>query len=364
MFIGLALALDAMAFGAWYTASRAYIRDVVGDEAYNFIALLVAFESLPYILSPLAGFLGDLHGRRFLAITGGLPRVLLTPLVAFVGLDYMLAIVFSVSLLSVVFYSNLLGLLLWVIKGSGRLYGLVTLAAPLGYGIGSLIPGLLKPLGGYELVFLAIGLIEGLAAISLIPVCEAEGSNRADLRLLYVVARSLPLRLIVAILLSNIALTLFWNVMSIRLYEVTGSILLFGLVGGFLTTLASTVARPLAGLLVDRFGADSILASVLACYMVYNYLIYNATGLVLVMLWLVPLYPFREVSQVMSLSRRVPQNLQGVVAGLLNMLWGLSSLTYPLVYVARLGLEGAFILQILALAVSLALLVWVIVDTT
>ena len=353
--LGLALAIDGAAFGAWYTASRAYIRDVMGGEAYTFVALLVAAEGLPFILAPLAGFLGDLYGRRRLALLGVL-RGPLVPLFALLDPMFALSVVFVYSTLSIVFYTNTLGLLLGAIRGSGRLYGLVTLAMPLAYGFGSIVPGLLEPLGGYKLVFVAVGFMDVLAPLPLLLAGEdsrTRGSSRRGLLdPILELGGYMPLGLIAAILLANIASTLYWNMMSIKLYEVTGSLLAFGFIGGLLTTLISAAARPVAGALVDRFNADTVLASTYLAYTVYNVALYYATGVYFMVLWLIPLYPFRETAQVMAISRRVPQSLQATAAGLSSTLWGLASLTYPLAYLAGVDLSIASLGQLLALSFS------------
>jgi len=353
--LGLALAIDGAAFGAWYTASRAYIRDVMGGEAYTFVALLVAAEGLPFILAPFAGFLGDLYGRRRLALLGVL-RGPLVPLFALLDPRLALSVVFVYSTLSIVFYTNTLGLLLSAIRGSGRLYGLVTLATPLAYGFGSIVPGLLEPLGGYKLVFVAVGFMEVLAPLPLLLAggdsMVGGGSRRGLLDPILELGGYVPLGLIAAILLANIASTLYWNMMSIKLYEVTGSLLAFGFIGGLLTTLISTAARPVAGALVDRFNADTVLASTYLAYTVYNIALYYATGVYFMVLWLIPLYPFRETAQVMAISRRVPQSLQATAAGLSSTLWGLASLAYPLAYLAGVDLSTASLGQLLALSFS------------
>ncbi len=358
--VGFVLALDALGFSVWYTASRAYIRDVLGDEAYSFVVLLIAAESLGYMLSPIAGILGDVYGRVRMALLGVLRAPLLS-LVAFVDPTHMPILVFLASTLSVLFYTNTLGLLLDLTRGSGRLYGLITIATPLAFGVGSLIPGLLKPIGGYELVFIFVGVIDGLSPLALLLVPSSSGNLGFSLRAAFSVFKSIPLSLIIAILLGNLASTLFWNIMSIKLYEVTGSLLAFGFVGGFLTTILSTIVRPLAGVLVDRFNADLVLASTYLAYTVYNTILYHTTGLTFILLWLIPLYPFRDVAQTMALSRRVSQDLQATVAGLINMLWGLASLAYVVAYAHGIGLLEAFYIQLASLTMALAFMTRLVV---
>jgi len=354
--IGFALALDALSAGVWYTASRAYVRDVFGGEAYAFVVLLVAAESLAFTLSPVAGVLGDAYGRVRVALLGVL-RAPIAVLMAFVDPTFIPVLAFLSSLLSVLFYTNVLGILLGLIRGSGRLYGLITIAAPLGYGVGSIIPGLLEPVGGYKLVFIFLGVVGGLAPLMLLLAPSNPGGGGSTLGVVVRAFKTIPLSLILAIILGNLALTLYWNVMSIKLYEVTGSLLAFGFIGGFLTTMLSTMARPLAGVVVDRFKADLALALVLLAYAIYNTILFYTTGLVFMLLWLIPLYPFRDVAQTMALSRRVDQSLQASVAGLLNMLWGLASLAYVVAYAHGVGLVEAFYIQLVLLVIASTLLI-------
>jgi MFS family permease len=354
--IGFVLALDALSFGVWYTASRAYVRDVFGGEAYAFVILLVAAESLAFTLSPVAGVLGDVYGRVRVALLGVL-RAPICVLMAFVDPTFIPVLAFLSSLLSVLFYTNVLGILLGLIRGSGRLYGLITIAAPLGYGVGSIIPGLLEPVGGYKLVFIFLGVVGGLAPLMLLLAPSNPGGGGSTLGVVVRTFKTIPLSLILAIILGNLALTLYWNVMSIKLYEVTGSLLAFGFIGGFLTTILSTMARPLAGVVVDRFKADLALALVLLAYAIYNTILFYTTGLAFILLWLIPLYPFRDVAQTMALSRRVDQSLQASVAGLLNMLWGLASLAYVVAYAHGVGLVEAFYIQLVLLVIASTLLI-------
>jgi MFS family permease len=354
--IGFVLALDALSVGVWYTASRAYVRDVFGGEAYAFVILLVAAESLAFTLSPVAGVLGDVYGRVRVALLGVL-RAPIAVLMAFVDPTFIPVLAFLSSLLSVLFYTNVLGILLGLIRGSGRLYGLITIAAPLGYGVGSIIPGLLEPVGGYKLVFVFLGFVGGLAPLMLLLAPSNPGGGGSTLGVVVRTFKTIPLSLILAIILGNLALTLYWNVMSIKLYEVTGSLLAFGFIGGFLTTILSTMARPLAGVVVDRFKADLALALVLLAYAIYNTILFYTTGLAFILLWLIPLYPFRDVAQTMALSRRVDQSLQASVAGLLNMLWGLASLAYVVAYAHGVGLVEAFYIQLVLLVIASTLLI-------
>ncbi|MFZ8793822.1 MAG: MFS transporter, partial [Acidilobaceae archaeon] len=286
----------------------------------------------------------------------GVLRAPIAVLMAFVDPTFIPVLAFLSSLLSVLFYTNVLGILLGLIRGSGRLYGLITIAAPLGYGVGSIIPGLLEPVGGYKLVFIFLGVVGGLAPLMLLLAPSNPGGAGSPLGVVVRAFKTMPLRLILAIILGNLALTLYWNVMSIKLYEVTGSLLAFGFIGGFLTTILSTMARPLAGVVVDRFKADLALAIVLLAYAIYNTILFYTTGLVFMLLWLIPLYPFKDVAQTMALSRRVDQSLQASVAGLLNMLWGLASLAYVLAYAYGIGLMEAFYIQLILLIIASALL--------
>ncbi|MDM7275679.1 MAG: MFS transporter [Thermoprotei archaeon] len=358
--IAAILALDTLAFAAYYTASRAYVRDFLGEvEAYRYVAVLVAAETVPVLLAVALGVLGEaFRGRRLVAAVSVL-RALFYPLVVFVDPKLIVIPVFLGSVFGYLFYINALGALLESVRGSARTYAVVTLVFPIFWSIGSLVPGVLEPIGGYTIVFAFVGLLGGLASALLALASRPGDSGAPGYSSVVASLKLLKPRLIIVLLAAGAGLNLFWNIMSIKLYETSGSLLLFGLIGGTLTTILSTVARPVAGVLADKVEPIKMLAAVYATYTVYGLLMYRLEGMPFIILWLIPIYPFREVAQTMTISRSLPKEYQVTAASIITLTYSLPSITYPILYFVGVSVAEAAAIYVATLTLSTIVLVTV-----
>ncbi|MEM1873376.1 MAG: MFS transporter, partial [Acidilobaceae archaeon] len=225
--IALVLWLDTVSFAAYFFASRAYVRDSLGElEAYRYVALLVGFEGIASLAAPLGGVLGDVYGRRAVALLSLLraPVYLSIPIVTAYDPRLLFVPAFVGGVFSNIFYSNALGVLLHRARGSGRVYATVTMVFPLAWSVGSVIPGLLEPLGGYTLIFSSVGATALLASL-LLALLGDNNSSGARYRDALDSLSALPKSLLAGLLLAGAGLTLYWNLLSIKLYEVTESLL-------------------------------------------------------------------------------------------------------------------------------------------
>jgi len=349
--------LDTLASAAYYTASRAYVRDVLGGvEAYRYIVMLVAAETIPVIVVVALGILGGVYGKRRVAAAISSLRAFFYPLIVLVDPKLIVIPVFIGSVFVYMFFINALGALLESARGSARTYADVTLVFPISWGIGPLIPGVLEPVGGYVMVFTVTGFLAGLSSILLAIASKAEDDGVSEYPNIMASFKLLGSQLILALLAAGAGLNLFWNIMSIKLYETSGSLILFGLIGGTLSTLLSIAARRLAGMIADRIEPIKMLAIVYAIYAVYGLIMYKLEGLPFMILWLTPLYPFREVSQTMTISRALPREAQTTAASIVTLTYSLPSITYPILYFIGIGIAEATVIYTVALILSSVLI--------
>lgn len=348
--LSAAIAIDQAAAAAYYATSRPFVSDAFGEERYSIILLVAAAESLPGLIGPLLGLLSDARGARALLALAA-ARALLLPMLPLVSPLWAVALVGLSSLLSVAFSAAAFGSLLQEVRGSASSYARTTVLFPLAWAVGGLLPGLLEGRLSYAQLFALAGGLHALASLMALPVAESVG-RRLELR-------EKPAALAVfAIALSAAGLGVFFSMISIKLYEELGSVLAYSIIGVSLTSLVSAATRPFAGIIVERIGEGRALRYSIGAYAIYSVLMYLATGHLLALLWLLPLYPFREVSLTMYVSRRMSSGAQSTAAGLISMIYSAASIANIAVYpvVSAHGLRGGLLVALSALALSYILL--------
>ncbi|MCS7106562.1 MAG: MFS transporter [Acidilobaceae archaeon] len=346
--ISASIAIDQAAAAMYYAASRAYFSDRLGEESYRFMLLLSAAEALPGIAGPLLGLLGDVRGARTLLLLSSL-RGFLLPLIVYTPSMGAVGLVALVGLLSTLFSAAAVGSLLRASGGSAARYAKLSILFPIAWAVGGLIPAPVVERFGYPQLFLLMGALYSLS--SLLGALFAEnsfGNGKVGAAL-----RALPLRPLLGLALFSAGLTLFFSMIAVKLYRELGNdLLLFGFVGVSLTSLLSALARPLAGLVVEKVGEERALLLVVIAYSLYGISLYLAGGFLLALLWLLPFYPFKDVAQAVYVSRRLPMELQATAAGILTMIYSLSSvanlIAYPVLEEESLG-RGLLIMLLLSL---------------
>ncbi|MCX8196421.1 MAG: hypothetical protein N3F67_05030 [Acidilobaceae archaeon] len=349
--VSASIAIDQAAAASYYAASRAYFSDLLGEQSYSFMLLVGAAEALPGLAGPLLGLAGDVKGARAIvalsAVRGALP-----PLVALLSDARAVAAIASLGLLSTLFAAGAFGSLLRASGGSASRYARLSLLFPLAWAAGGLLPAPAVEAYGYLGAFVLIGFLYSLSSLLAVLFVEnslATGNVGGALR-------SLPLGPLLGIALFSAGLNLFFSMVAVKVYRELGSdLFLFGLVGVSLTSLASALARPLAGRLVEGVGEGRAFLLSIFAYSLYAVLLYLSGGLLLALLWLVPLYPFKEVAQTMYVSKSLPRELQATAAGIVSMIYSLSSLANFLLYPAlresslERGLAAMLLLSLLSL---------------
>ncbi len=335
-------------FGAYYTYTRAYIEEARGQD-YAFATVVAGAETAPLVLSVVMGFLADYLGRRKLVLLGlgeaiavaamGVVELSLVPVLVAVG-----GVFYSIA------YSALLGAILAGVRGSGTAYSVIAAAGSIGWALGGLLGGYSFGYGpvvayGASAFMIAAGYLAGYAYVTeeLEPESRPSPSEvlEASRRILLVVA---------SIVLGQAALNIFFTSASLKLKAEIGDPLLFGLVFSTATAILGALARPLAGLASDKLGEVRLLAVTAIAYALLGYAVATLRGYLLIAVWLIPLFPFRDVAVSMSVSSRLPGKLQATAAGIISFATstsGLIALTLaPLI-------KGRTIIEVYAICATL-----------
>jgi MFS family permease len=258
------------------------------------------------------------------------------------------------SLLFSLAYTGLLGSILSTARGRGVYYSIIAIGGSLGWAFGGLLAGLLYS-GGLALLAASALIAAGFAAA--LPVSMEASSERPSLTQLLSSLRGSG-ALTSSVVASQAALLIFFNSAALKLKSELGDPIKFGIVFTTLTAVVSAAVRPLAGKLSDVVGHERLLLLSNAAYIPMCFGITVLSGAALIALWLVPLYPFRDVALSMSVSTRLPANLQGTAAGVIvfaNSFSGLLSIVLSPV-LRGLALEGVLLVILPLLSLSILLL--------
>ncbi len=300
----------------YYTYSRPYLMDRLGSESYYIVGLLLAAEQIPLFLAVLSGFIADFFGRRNLLLIG----LLNVPLYILLGYidPYLIPIVIGLkTVIGSISSPAGMGMVLSATNRSGKAYSLLAFISAIGWVVGGVIPGLLKdyigPIGLFSLTGLTVGVS---ILIQYFYAPEKERTyERPNVRELVTVIRG-TWDLLLASILALAALSLFFTVMSLKVYEeIHKNLLIYGLALSTSTALAGAFVRPFSGVLVDRFNPLTIIILSLIAYIALDTGIYLSSGIYRLILWIIPIYPFRDTAMVIAFSRRVSKKLQATVAG-------------------------------------------------
>ncbi len=302
-----------MVIGMYMMLTRDYVKTALGYD-YSFMTLLVASETLPSIMSVVGGSVGDIIGRRKVlgfSTLGSIPLALMgilkishLPLLAGVY-----SVMISISL------SSIMGALLHATKSSGRSYGYFMTYATLGWGLGGPLAGFLKPIIGLRNCFILVSLIYTVSI--LVPYFvfpEIVIGGEARLKDIIISAKTV-IYIFIAGSLVFAGLNLFFGNYSLRLREISGSPEVFGIVYSLLPAIIGAITRPFIGILSDRI--DPLNVALIGCIIeaICITLLYYSWGLIAIIIWLIPAYPFLDQGYTMLLSRRLPRKLQALAAG-------------------------------------------------
>lgn len=344
----------------YYTYSRPYLMDKLGGESYYVVGLLLAAEFIPLALGIFSGFIADWFGRRKLLLTG----LVNTPLYILLGIidPYMIPLIVGLmAIIGSIGGSAGMGIILSATGRSGKAYSLLAFMATIGWVLGGILPGLLIDIVGATGLFTLVSLIS-CSSIIIQYIYAPEKKimyEKPRLQELISVLKN-TWDLVVASALAISSLSLFHTVISLKIYEeINKNLLLYGLALSTSNALATAVARPFSGIVVDKFNPMIILISALTAYIALDTSLYLSRGFIRLILWIIPIYPFRETATIMAFSRRAPGKLQATIAGVNSTTSSLSGvIVYLLVSITKGDLNLIYYIHIAMIIASILILTY------
>ena len=349
-------ALTTLAYSSYLTFSRELVKEVLGGD-YSFLALLVASETVPTLISLGTGALADVIGRRSLILIGT-SMIIPYTLMSYVELKYLPILSTLGTIIWTLATPAVMGTYLDATRSSGKLYSIYAIGNTIGWALGGVIAGSLSYILGKKL-FIILGVISTTGYIlPYIFYPKSEVSTRAPGRLVISGIRSI-LTLFIGISATYSGLELFSYAFSFKILDITKSSLLYGLYYTTLPAILGAFVRPLAGYLTDRYDPGKLLLVTIVSEAVLYTLLALTTGYLALVLWLIPIWPFLDQSAVMTVSRSLERRLQGLAAGIINTSWSLAGIailaSIPLLRTAKLLTVLEITLTLLTIALTLIL---------
>lgn len=220
---------------------------------------------------------------------------------------------------------------------SGYRYGTVTLGGSLGWGLGCSMMGFIYGFGGVKLITLIAALTLTLSYIVFYIAYPKEYDiiRKYDDKSKTSSVNKIPKNLLVFLLavgISYFGASWSFNVLSIKLYiEVERNEVIYGIIYGGLTSLIGSMVRPYAGKLSDRVGSLKLYKASLASYSLLMFLLAISRGIVMAVLWLIPIYPLYDISVVTTVSSFEPKHLKASAIGSLYTVMSISGSLIPIV---------------------------------
>ncbi len=313
-----------LGYSIYFTFTRMYIENVMG-QAYGFIALLIAAEEAPLLASLVFGGLADIYGRRKMMLLG-LGESLAVASMGFTGIGLLPMLAAVAALFYAIGYTAFTGVLLAATRGSAKSFSMVTLWGSVGWALGGPLAGILYshgPAVEFTASALAIAFAYLLAYMYTPPQLEKTGAIGFH-DVVKAAYKLTPLMVFTAI--TSAGLVAFFGPFSLKLSAEIDDPILFGIVYSTLPALLGAAVRPLAGVACDTLGSLTVAVATTLAYIVLNYGLTVMHGLPAILLWLIPLYPFRDVSIYTLASQLLPSSLQATAGSAVNLAISVSGL--------------------------------------
>ncbi|MCE4601309.1 MAG: hypothetical protein F7C38_07105 [Desulfurococcales archaeon] len=295
--------IHVAAWSSYYTLTREVYS---GDPGY--LLLLAAAETMPTLAGLVGGVLAERYGYRLVFLLGLAEGIGLASAGLFLYNEKLLLASVAVASLS------------WSISGpqiyaytltysgqSGESLGVVTAGSTLGWTLGSLAP-IVALETGPRTILVAAGASTAIAYLSILSL---EGPSKPVARRRHYSGRGAVLPILVLAALSYTGVEIIGSIYMGKLSREAG-VHLYSL-ANMASGLISALVRPLAGRIVDARGPSSILAVALAAYTLYLTCLDVARGPLMALAWVIPLYPFFELS-LYKLSSAILGEALGVAA--------------------------------------------------
>ncbi len=315
--LAIAGLVSSLGWSIYYTVSRPYYSDFLG-LSYSSILVIASSEWMPGLTSFIWGYLGDKIGHKRVLMLGFLSFTL--SLIGYINPVFIPIVVGLASLGWAAVWPIILASISRISPTGrvGRSYSMFAIGTSSGWGLGGVVGGILDTILGVRVVLVVAGLLIGLAYASTIIILRSTNFTYENISIRLLVKKYLLLLAISSIVLT-ISIDYAFNLISVKLfYELNEDVVLYGL---FLTTIPAILGalfRPLAGIIVDKIGGlkTVVLASIL--YTIIYITASVSKGLLLGIIWIIPIYPFYDTGLVKLASEVSKDYERGTVMGLIN----------------------------------------------
>lgn len=361
--------LNAFTWGLYFSFTRRYI-SVELEGGLQAIMLITGLEwgftLFAVIVGRLAKYLSD-RDLVLIGITGAAPFLLalssrepltLSVTLSFSSLSWALS---WPSILTAVFSDSA--------TSPGRAYSYFTIGTGVGYSIGSSMMGVLYNIVGAEGLFITIATTYFITySIFVIFFPEKTARTKREtigLSNLDWGFKKKLLMVLLALSLTVFSRELLYTVapskLSLELENMLDSssrwmeYLLFGIVYGGFTALLSIPARMLAGMITDKHNPLVLFSLTTLAYMVVYWAFVKSGGMLTLLIWQIPLYPFLDTAINTYIAKQTPKETMTASFGItifFNALGGLMLL--PLL--ASPGLDTDLIGYMVTLATTFSII--------
>ncbi|WP_440059904.1 MFS transporter [Thermogladius sp. 4427co] len=358
---------NTFAWGMYYAFTRRYLATELSSSSS--IIFLTGLEWLMTMASLFSGVLESMFGTRNQILLGAVSSLPILFSSRFRD-PYLFSIVISLSsfIWALSWPAFLSAALIDVNERLGSAYSILTIATGIGFGLGSLIIGLIYETYGSTIPFVAISLAFAIVFVTGgITYKDNSVKNRRSNGFQYNISDKGILLFLASVSLAVFVRELTLATGSIKLNQSVDELFpglekgrrnfLFSLLYGFIGSLITPFARLSSGRLVDRYGDFKVYALSLILYYIMYWGFITTTGAIPIILWWLPIYPFLDTSIYTRAARStLPENRTAVFGLILffTSLGGLMLIPYQLVVGSNNIISGALITLALLLSLILA----------
>lgn len=306
--------LVSLGFGMYLTISRDAVQALLGYE-YSFMSLVVAAENIPMVFAVVGGGLGDHLGRRTMVLLGFFSSIPLL-LMGVLPISYLPLLAAGYVFFWSISHPSITGALLHATRSSGIQYSIYAVFGTLGWGLGGPFSGLLIRIGGWSLAYYAAALTVLLGyVIAYVFFPRHVAGGGAGFREIVSASRRVVF-FFVSSVLATAGFLLFFGNYALILRSRIGDPGLFGMVYTFIPSLLGIMARPFIGVLTEKTDPSRIALAGILFYLVVATGLAYSTGILMIVLWALPIYPFLDQGFMLTFSRRLPGKLQAFASGI------------------------------------------------
>ena len=270
--------LFGMVWGIYYALTRVYYIKNFGND----LTIILSMEYFAMFSSII--FVRFLKYYKYL-----IPIVCMLPfsffLIPFFKEKYLyVSSIFLISISYAIAYPMMLKVL-------NNFYPRFLVLATIGFSLGSILMGFVSKIFGYALNFFLIGILLFLS-YSMILSLYRYGWERIS----YSAKNFKSIALILIVALSSVAIEIVYAYSSYRLHEILSDEFLYGIFYGGISSTILLMLRNHVQKIYSSKNPKDIAIKVFLLYTSYLILISSISGIFLVILWQIPMYPFYEAA--------------------------------------------------------------------